>query len=137
MAFSIRRIDYFYVTVRDEPGEAYKLLTQLAGLGVNLAAFTAVPVGPAETQLTIFPNDGPQFRDEANSAGFVMEGPHPAIIVQGDDELGALASVHERLVEVGVNVYASAGVTDGKGSYGYVLYVRPEEIDDAMRALKI
>ena len=36
-----------------------------------------------------------------------------------------------------VNVFASAGITDGKGSYGYLLYVRPEEYERATSALEI
>jgi hypothetical protein len=56
---------------------------------------------------------------------------------QGDDELGALASVHEKLYQARVNVYASSGVTDGKGSYGYVVYVRPEEYERAAKALEV
>ena len=35
---------YFYMNVKDEPG-AYRILSQLSGLGVNLLAFTAVPTG--------------------------------------------------------------------------------------------
>ena len=57
MAFRIRRVEYFTTTVHDRPGEAYKLLSQLEDLGLNLVAFTAVPVGPLHAQLTIFPED--------------------------------------------------------------------------------
>jgi prephenate dehydratase len=46
MAFRIRRVEYFTCTVQDRPGEAYKLLSQLADLGLNLVEFTAVPMGP-------------------------------------------------------------------------------------------
>ena len=137
MAFNIRRVDYFYTTVKDQPGEAYKLLTELAGLGVNLLAFTAVPTGPLRIQLTLFPNDSHNIAAAAEKTGLVLDGPHPALLVQGDDELGALAGVHAKLAQAGVNVYASTGVTDGKGSYGYVLYVRPDEIDNATTALKV
>jgi hypothetical protein len=42
----VRRVDYFSTTVKDQPGEAYQLLTTLADLGINLLAFTAVPIGP-------------------------------------------------------------------------------------------
>jgi prephenate dehydratase len=49
MAFNIRRVDYFYTTVKDEPGEAYKVLSMLANLGINLLAVTAVPFGPMNT----------------------------------------------------------------------------------------
>ena len=42
MPYRIRRVEYYYTTVEDQPGEAYKLLSRLASLGVNLLAFTAV-----------------------------------------------------------------------------------------------
>ncbi len=137
MGFKIRRVEYFYSTVKDEPGEGYKLLSMLAELGINLLAFTAVPVGPMRTQLTIFPEDAPQMSDKAKEAGISLDGPHLALLVQGDDRLGAFADIHVKLYKANVNVYASSGVTDGQGSYGYLLYVRPEEFDQAARALGI
>lgn len=137
MGFKIRRIDYFYTTVPDEPGEGYKLLSQLAELGINLHAFTAVPMGRMHTQLAMFPEDALKMSDAAKKAGFALDGPHPALLVQGDDELGALAGIHSRLYEAGVNVYASSGVADGRGSYGYILYVRADEYDRAAEALGV
>jgi hypothetical protein len=137
MAFKIRRVQYFYTTVQDQPGEGYKLLSLLADLGINLLAFTAIPVGPLRTQLTLFPEDTGKMESEAKRSGLVLDGPHGALLVQGDDELGALATVHERLYEANVNVYASSAVTDGKGNYGYILYVRPEEYERAATALEV
>jgi hypothetical protein len=135
MAHSIRRVEYFYTSVRDRPGEAYKLLAQLAEMGLNLLAFTAVPVGPLHTQLTLFPEDGGKMLATAQRAGFTIDGPHTAFLVQGDDELGALAEIHQKLFQAGVNVYASSGVTDGRGSFGYVVYLRPEDMPTAEEAL--
>jgi len=137
MAFQVHRTSYFYVTVRDRPGEAYRILAQLAKLGVNLRAFTGVPVGPEQTQLTVFPEDEAKFKAGAASARISADGPHPALLVQGDDELGALADIHERLQEAEVNVFASYGVTDGRGAFGYVLYVRPDRIEEAASALGV
>jgi len=137
MAFTIRRVDYFYVAVEDQPGEAYRLLSRLADLGVNLLAFTGVPVGPARTQFTIFPEDSAKIRDAAQASRLAFDGPHRALLVQGDDELGALVDIHQKLYEAGVNVYASTGVADGRGSYGYLLYVRPEKFEQAAAALKL
>jgi len=133
--FTISRVDYFCTTVKDQPGGAYRLLSVLADMGVNLLAFTAVPVGPLHTQLTIFPKDTQQLMDEAKQAHLALDGPHPAIIVQGDDRLGALADVHMKLYESNVSVYASSGVSDGRGNFGYVIYVRPEEYARALAAL--
>jgi hypothetical protein len=137
MAFSVRRAEYYYTTVEARPGERHRLLSQLAELGVNLLAFTAVPIGPMHTQLTLFPDDPGSMAAAARKAGLPLDGPHPAVLVQGDDELGALAGVHEKLFEAGVNVYASTGVADGRGSYGYVLYVRPDEYARAASALNV
>jgi hypothetical protein len=137
MSFTIRTVDYFYTTIQDQPGEAYNLLSQLAGLGVNLLAFSGVPLGPMHTQLTLFPEDTSKMKNAASKAGLKLDGPHPALLVQGDDELGALAGIHEKLYEANVSVYASSGVSDGKGSYGYVIYVRPEEHGRAVKALGV
>jgi hypothetical protein len=137
MGFSIRRVEYFYTTVEDQPGEGYKLLTRLAELGLNLLAFTAVPVGPTRTQLTLFPEDPLRMAEAARKAGLALDGPHRALLVQGDDELGAIAGVHAKLYEARVNVYASSGVADGRGSYGYILYIRPEDYERAARALEV
>jgi hypothetical protein len=137
MSFKIRKVEYFYCSVVDQPGEAYKLLSQLEKSGINLLAFTAIPVGPNRTQLTLFPDTPDKLLLEARRSSFALDGPHAAILVQGDDELGALAEIHQILYEANVNVYASNGVTDSKGSFGYLLYVRPEEYERAAAALKV
>lgn len=137
MPFSINRIAYFNTTVRDQPGEAYRTLQMLADLGVNLLAFTATPIGPASAQLTLFPDDPSFMTETASKAGLQLDGPHPALLVQGDDKLGALAQIHESLFAANVNVYASSGVTDGRGGFGYVVYVRPDQFDQACKALGV
>ncbi len=137
MGSTIRRLSYYYTTVPDQPGEAHELLSQLASLGVNLLAFTAVPVGPDNTQLTLFPEDAHKLVSAAQNAKLPLDGPHHALLVQGDDEMGALAKVHAKLAQVSVNVYASTAVTDGRGHYGYLIYVRPEEYDRAAKALEV
>jgi predicted amino acid-binding ACT domain protein len=137
MPVSVRRVDYFYTTVTDQPGEAYKLLKTLADLGINLLAFAAVPIGPLHTRLTLFPQDSGRLGREAQHAHFDLDGPHPALLVQGDDELGAVTDLHMKLAKASVNVYASTGVADGSGSFGYVLYVRPQEFQRACAALGI
>jgi predicted amino acid-binding ACT domain protein len=137
MTFRIRRVEYVHVTVKDRVGEAYSLLMRLAEMGVDLLAFTAVPLGGERTQLTVFPADPVKLRSVADRAGIELDGPHAAILAQGDDKLGALVEVHEKLAEAGVDVYASSGVADGRGGYGYIVHVRPEELAKATRALGI
>lgn len=137
MSYKIRRVEYFYTTVSDRPGEAYKLLSLLKDVGVNLHAFTAVPMGTFHTQLAVFPEDDLRFQSEARKAGLTVFGPNPALLVQGDDEMGALVDIHEKLYQASVNVYSATGVSDGKGDFGYLLYVSPEQIDKALKALDL
>jgi hypothetical protein len=86
-------------------------------------------------QFALFPEDPGRLVAEARGAGMPLDGPHHALLVQGDDELGALADVHESLVDAGVDIYASAGVSDGRGSFGYVVYVREDQFAKARDAL--
>ncbi|MBI5837973.1 MAG: hypothetical protein HZB25_12080 [Candidatus Eisenbacteria bacterium] len=137
MAFKIRRVDYYYTMVDDHPGEAYQLLNRLAKLGVNLLAVNGVPVGAERTQMTLFPENSNKLTDAAKNAGILLDGPHRALLVQGDDEMGALAAVHAKLYNAKVNVFASSCVTDGRGAYGYILYVRPDEYERASKALEV
>ena len=137
MAFTIRRVEYFYTTVKDQPGEAYKLLNMLSGLGINQLAFSAIPIGPNTTQLAVFPEDAAKLTNEAKLSGMTLEGPHHALLVRGDDELGSLAGIHQRLYEADINVYASSGVTDGSGSYGYLIYVKEDDFERAVTTLKL
>jgi hypothetical protein len=135
MSATVRRVQYFYATVRGEPDEAYGLLTHLAEQGINLLAMHMVPAGPESTQLTLFPEYSAKFQSAARDMGLALEGPHSAILVQQEDAIGALAGLHDRLSKAAVQAYASTAIVDGRGYFGYVLYVRETDADRAMAAL--
>ncbi len=137
MSTRVRAVEYFHVTVKARPGEAYRLLSQLAAADVNLLAFNAVPIGPEVTQLVLFPDSTDGLIAFAEKADLVLTGPQRAFLVQGDDRLGALADVHQKLFDAQVNVYASTGITDGKGDYGCVLYIKAEHFKRAAHALGV
>ena len=137
MATHVRKVQYFYATVRGEPDEAFAVLTHFASQGVNLLALNSVPIGPDSTQFTLFPEEPGRLAETARAANLVLDGPHHALLVQGDDELGVLAKVHKRLHQADVEVYASNAVTDGHGYFGYVLYVRAADAERAAAALDV
>jgi hypothetical protein len=104
---------------------------------VNLVAITAVPFGTSHTQLTVFPDDTAKMQRAAQQASIPLDGPHPALVVQGNDEVGALARIHEKLRDANVHVFASTGVADGRGGYVYIMYIRPDEYELAVAALNV
>ena len=137
MATHVSRVQYFYCVVRDRPGEAYSLLSRLASSGVILLAFNAVPLGDEKTQLMLFPEDATPLARIAEDEGLQLDGPQYALLIRGDDELGALAEIHHDLADANVNVSAAAGITNGGGRYGYVVYVASEDYRRAAAALGV
>jgi hypothetical protein len=133
---SIRRATYYYLMVKDRPGEGYRLLSHLADQGADLLAFNAVPLGGETTQLVLFPADAAHFAKAAERIGLSLTGPQHAFLITGDDRLGAFAEIHRKLAEAGINVFASSGVTDGRGGFGYVIHVRPEDHERAAHVLE-
>jgi predicted amino acid-binding ACT domain protein len=136
MAVHIRRAAYYYVMVKDRPGESYRLLSLLAQQGVDLLAFSAVPLGGWATQLVLFPADTPRFLSATTAAHLQAEGPHHAFLITGDDQLGACAEIHRKLAEAQINVFSSNGVTDERGGFGYLIHVRPEDYERAAKVLE-
>ena len=137
MTTQVSRVQYFYCSVRDRPGEAYGLLSRLAASGVNLLAFNAIPMGNEQTQLVLFPEDPQSLARVAEEEGLQLDGPQYAILMRGDDELGALAEIHRKLADAKVNVSASSGITDEDGRYGYVVYLAADDFSRATAALGV
>jgi hypothetical protein len=137
MAFDIKRVEYYNITVEAHAGEGFKLLSLFAGVGVSLLAFKAVHLEPMRTQFTLFPNDSLKMTDGAKKAGLELDGPYSALLIQGEDESGALADIYEKLSQAEINVNESSGIADIKGSYGVILYLKQEDCEKAVAALEI
>ena len=137
MAATIYSVDYYYTTVEDRPGQGCRFLETLASEEVNLLAFNAFPVGRDRTQLVIYPLNATWLGDLARHEGLRLVGPHHAFMVHGDDELGALVSIHQKLCDANINVSSSNGITDGRGGYRYIMHVHPEDYERAMQVLDV
>jgi predicted amino acid-binding ACT domain protein len=134
MAAKIVRGEYYHATVKDRPGEAYRLLAELASSGVNLLAFSAVPVG--RTRRSSYCSRTGQLLKAAEKAGFEVTGPQHALVITGDDRLGSIAEIHRKLYDARINVYASTGVTAECGRFGYIVYVKDQDYEAAINVLK-
>ncbi|GAG36595.1 unnamed protein product, partial [marine sediment metagenome] len=81
--------------------------------------------------------DAEHLKRVAADAGIDLIGPKKAFLIQGEDRVGALVEYHLVLANAGINVYASNGVNDGTGRFGYILWVLPEDYEKAAEALGI
>ncbi len=137
MSYKVRKLNYYYAITQDRPGEAHKILSILADVGVNQLAFNTMQMGPERAQITLFPEDEFLLVNVAKKAGLNLDGPYNAILIQGIDERGALVTVHEKLYDANINIASSTAIADGSGSYGYLIYLRPDDYDKAAEVLSI
>ena len=137
MSANIYSVDYFYTTVEDAPGQGCKFLEMLAQEDVNLLAFNAFPVGRDRTQLVIYPLNSTWLGDLARHQGLRLVGPHHAFMIHGDDELGALVTIHQKLCDAEINVSSSTGLSDGRGGYRYIMHVHPDDYARSMKVLDV
>jgi hypothetical protein len=135
MAILIKRVNYFYCAVEDKHGKGYWLLEHLRQKNVNLVAFSAFPTGGGRSHLNFFPDDAEKLKVAATEAGVELVGPKRAFLVEGDDDVGSIVELHRKLSTAGISVYAANGVSAGSARFGYVLWVKPEDYDEAAVAL--
>jgi hypothetical protein len=137
MAATIYSVDYYTTTVEDRPGQGCAVLKMLAAEEVNLLAFNAFPVGGNKTQLIIYPLNTTWLAEVARRRQIRLAGPRHAFMVHGDDELGALTDIHEKLCHASINIASSNGLTDGRGGYRYIMHVNPEDYEKACTVLDV
>jgi hypothetical protein len=135
MADTVRGVDYYYVTVPDEPGEGQRILSALKGSGVNLLAFLGFPLAGGQSQLDLVPEDPESLKAAAEQAGVTLSEAKRAFLIHGDDRVGAVADAMAKLAEANVNVTAAAAAGAGAGRYGMILWVAPADYERAADAL--
>ena len=69
MDSTVRTVEYFYVMVPNNPGQAAKIMSGLAAQGVNLLAFSGFPSG-RRAQLDLIPEESAAFKRAAKKLGF-------------------------------------------------------------------
>jgi len=134
MAEQVRRVQYFYITAPDRPGEGARALETLRAASVNLLAFSGFPAG-RRAQLDFVPEDPAAFRAAARQAGWKLTGPKTAFLIEGDDRTGVMADLLAKLAAAKVNVTASDAVVAGAGRFGAILWVAPRDVNRVARLL--
>ncbi|HZB35879.1 MAG TPA: hypothetical protein VE440_07400 [Gaiellaceae bacterium] len=135
MADTVRGVEYYYVTVPDEPGEGQRILSALKDSGVNLLAFLGFPLGGGRSQIDLVPEEPQQLRDAATQAGVALSEAKRAFLVQGDDRVGAVAETLAKLAQANINLTAAAAAGAGSGRYGMIVWVAPADYERAADAL--
>ena len=135
MAETVRKIDYYYVSVSDKPGEASRILSLLQEAGVNLLGFSGFPEGARKAQLDFLPEDPAAFAKAARKAGLKPSKKKTGFMIQGEDRPGAVAGLLAKLAGAGVNVTSIQAVAAGAGRYCGILWVKTADVRKAAKLL--
>lgn len=135
MADTIRKSDYFAIQVPNRPGTGARILTDLKAEGVNLIAFTGFPNGRT-AQVDLVPERTPALRRAAKKLKLRLGKRKTCFVIRGDDRVGALSNVLQRLAAARINVRAIDAVIAGKGRYGAVFWVNPKSVARTSRLLR-
>jgi hypothetical protein len=137
MAETVRRVEYFYVSVPNTPGEGDRILSALKESSVNLLAYLGFPVEGASSQLDLVPEDSASLRAAAERAGITLSAAKWAFLVQGDDRVGAVADTTAKLANADINITAAAATAAGSGRYGMILWVASADYERAASVLGV
>jgi len=135
MAYRVRKMNYCYLMVPSRAGQGARILGALRDGGVDLLAFSGFPAGGGRSQVDLVSDDMAGVRRVARQQGWRLSKPKKGFLVQGDDEVGAVAKVVQRLAAANINVTAMDAVSAGRGRYGMILWVKPKQYTRAARAL--
>jgi hypothetical protein len=136
MADLIRIVPYFKVQIGDKPGTLAGALAPLREAGGNLLAVHAFPRS-RRTQVDVVPEDPTSFKAIAKAHKLKVQGPKMCLLVEGDDRLGALADLTDRLRLAKINIISVTGLCAGQGRFGAILWVKPGDVKKAAKVFGV
>src|SRR5713101_4681112 len=109
----IRKVVYFSMQVPNRPGVGVEMLRSIAKGKQNLLAFTGFPNG-GKAQV--------EFARGAKKKGVKLGKKKTAFLVQGEDHVGALVRILEKLAKAKINMVAMDAVTAGSRRFGAIFW---------------
>ena len=134
MAETVRLVDYYSMEVSDKPGAALQILERLCEADVYLLTFSGFPKG-RRAQLDFVPANTPALRAVARKAGWKLVGPKKSFLIYGDDRLGVVDELLEKLTKAKINVTATQAIIAGADRFGMILWVKSRDVRRAAKAL--
>lgn len=136
MPTTIRKVNYAYVTVASNPGEAARILEALRDANVNLLAFSGFPQGRNRAQIDVVTDNFDGFKAAAKRHKWKLSRTKRAFLALGTDELGAALPPLAKLAAANINVIAADAVTAGDGRFGMIFWVGARDYNRAAKLLE-
>jgi hypothetical protein len=132
----VRKADYFSLEVPNKAGEGAACLKALKDAEVNLLAFTGFPSG-RRAQIDFIPDDAAKLRAVAKKNKWRLSARKTVFLVHGDDRLGAIHEIVDKLAKARISFTALDAVSSGQGRYGAMFWVKPKDVARAAKLLGV
>jgi hypothetical protein len=132
---AIRKVSYCTLSVPSRAGQAVSILKALKDAGVNLQAFTGFPVGGGKSQVDLISDDMSGVKRVAKKQDWRLSKIKKGFMAQGQDHIGAVHNVLQKLSKNNINVVAVDAVSSGKKQYGMLFWVKPKDYRRAATVL--
>jgi hypothetical protein len=136
MADRVKKVNYCYTKVPNRAGQGDAVLRELREAGVNLLAYSGFPIGKGKAQLDFIPDDMVAFRRVARKNDWRLSKVKKGFLITGNDQVGAAHKHISKLAEAKIGITAADAVAAGKGRYGMILWVKPNQYARAARLLR-
>jgi len=136
MAYRVREVNYFSLSLPNRAGQVEKILREVRSAEINLYAFTGFPQKAGKTQVDLVTDESTKLQRIAKKNSWRVSKTKKAFLVTGNDEIGAVHEVLKKLADDKISVVAADAVSAGTGHYGMILWVKPKVYSRAARALK-
>jgi len=133
---SVRKVSYVDVKVPRRAGQGARILEALDEAGVNLLAFTGFPDKGRKAQIDLVTDDLAGVRRVARKHGWRLSKMKKGFLIQGRDRVGSVYRQLKKLADQRINVTAVDAVAAGKGQYGMILWVKPQDNARTARVLR-
>ncbi|MFC1874006.1 hypothetical protein ACFLYX_01755 [Chloroflexota bacterium] len=133
----VQRVDYYYTEIPNRAGVGAEVLNALKTVGVNLIVYNGFPASTQSAQLVFVPADRDAFFVAAQKAGIKLVGPNVAFLIQGEDRLGAVADVVNKVGQARINITAIQAIAAGEGRYGAIIWVKPQDVGKTAQILGV
>ena len=134
MATQVKKVSYCALMVPHRAGQGANVLEALSSAGVNFLAYSGFPE-KGKAQLDLVPEKMSQLKGVARREGWKLGKTKKAFVIQGDDRVGTVQRLSQKLADQKINIVSAQAIAAGKGRFGMILWVRPKDYGKAARVL--
>jgi hypothetical protein len=128
-------LNYYSVVIPNKAGEGAKVLNALKEAGVNLISFWGYPIKGKKAVLDIAPADAKGCAKTLKKCGLAASPKKVAFFIDGEDHVGAVAEILDKLAAAGINVHAVQALCAGAGRFGSLVQVAEADEKKAKKVL--